>query len=712
MDLTPPSQSNERRTAAGWGRRALLALLLCAIGLGGGSGSARAAAGSRAAAPGVGRAPARDTAADTTARIGPYDPHAAFDPGFLASPSSPTRSAAGSPGPDYWTNRADYEIHVRLDTAARRVEGWEAITYTNRSPDSLAYLWLQLDQNVRRAGSRSERMAAGGRGGTALTPDGGTTPAGTGGYRIDSVVVVRGGRSGRVEARTYGTRMQVPLAEALGPRGGSLRLVIGYSFVVPEGGRGRTGWMHTDHGRWFDVAQWFPRMAVYDDVRGWNTLPFLGTGEFYLDYGDVDYSVTVPRSYLVAGSGELLNPEEVLTARQRARLDRARGSDTAVYVRSPDEVDDPDTRPAGRGPLTWHFRMERTRDVAWAASPAFVWDAARIDLPGGKSALAMSVYPPASAGDSAWGRSTEYVKGAIEIFSRHWYPYPWPTAVNVGGPVGGMEYPGLTFCHWRATGKGLWGVTAHEFGHEWFPMIVGSDERRHAWMDEGLNTFIDIYASEEFNGGEYAPKRDGEYAPGGGDPAREIVPAMMDPDAPPIESPADAVTGPYRHPLSYFKPALGLVILREYVLGPDRFDRAFRAYIRRWAWRHPRPEDFFRTMDDVAGEDLGWFWKGWFLERWRLDQAVEGVSYVDGDPSKGALITIANLGRLPMPPTLRIEEEGGRTGTVRLPVEIWETGGTFTFRYASTRPLASVTLDPERRLPDVRPGNDRWEPEP
>ena len=274
--------------------------------------------------------------------------------------------------------------------------------------------------------------------------------------------------------------------------------------------------------------------------------------------------------------------------------------------------------------------------------------------------------------------------------------------------MGGMEYPGIVFCSVRAKGKGLWGVTAHEFGHEWFPMVVGSNERRHAWMDEGMNTFIDIYASDAFNGGEYAPKRDGEYAPKGGNPAREIVPLLLDPDAPAIDSRADAVTGAYRHPVSYYKPALGLVLLREYILGPDRFDRAFRAYIRRWAYRHPRPADFFRTMDDVAGEDLGWFWKGWFLRDWRLDQAVEKVAYVDGDPAKGSLITIGNLGRLPMPVTLRVEQEGGAAGIVRLPVEIWETGGTYTFRYASTRPLTSVTLDPDQRLPDVRPGNDRW----
>ncbi|MDP2480265.1 MAG: M1 family metallopeptidase [Candidatus Palauibacterales bacterium] len=694
-----------RRSFAAWPRGRLRALPLL-IGV-------ASLAMPRGAAAEPGGVPARRevTGADTTATIGPYDAHAAFDNGFLSFPSTPTRSANGAPGPSYWSNRADYRIEARLEPDAHRLAGHEMITYTNASPDSLRFLWLQLDQNIRRPGSRSERTA-GARGGALVPGEGMADQPAPGpdaeGYRIDSVVVVQGDRREHPDVHIVGTRMQIPLTRALAPGGGRVRIEIGYSFVIPAGGRGRTGWMDTKAGPLFDLAQWYPRMAVYDDVRGWNTLPFLGTGEFYLDYGDIDYTVQVPRSYLVVGSGRLLNPNEVLTTRQRERLEKARGSDETVFIRSAGEVGEPSTRPAGSGPLTWHFHMDHTRDVAFAASPAFVWDAARIDLPGGRHALAMSAYPQEAAGDSAWGRSTEYTKGAIEIFSKHWYPYPYPTAVNVGGPVGGMEYPGIVFCSVRAKGKGLWSVTAHEFGHEWFPMVVGSDERRHAWMDEGFNTFIDIYASDAFNGGEYAPKRDGEYAPKGGNPAHEIVPLLLDPNAPPIDSRADAVTGAYRHPVSYYKPALGLVLLREYILGPDRFDRAFRAYIRRWAYRHPQPADFFRTIDDVAGEDLGWFWKGWFLRTWRLDQAVRKVAYVDGDPSKGSLITIANLGRLAMPTTVRVEQEGGATGTVRLPVEIWETGGTYTFRYASTRPLVSVTLDPDHRLPDVRPDNDRW----
>jgi hypothetical protein len=352
--------------------------------------------------------------------------------------------------------------------------------------------------------------------------------------------------------------------------------------------------------------------------------------------------------------------------------------------------------------------MDNTRDVAFAASPAFVWDAARIDLPEGRRALAMSAYPVESAGEDAWSRSTEFTKGSIEIFSREWLPYPWPTAVNVGGPVGGMEYPGIVFCSMRASGEGLWGVTAHEFGHEWFPMIVGSDERTWAFMDEGFNTFVDIYASEAFNGGEFAPKRDGEYAPDGGNPAREIVPLLNDDVAPPILSYADAVPGQYRHPVEYYKPAFGLVLLRERILGPDRFDYAFRQYVRRWAYRHPTPRDFFRAMDDAAGEDLGWFWKEWFVETWSYDVAVTGVEYVDGDPSHGALVTLVNRDRMVLPVTIRGTTADGATVSAQVPAEAWQDGATFQAWLPSTERLSTVVADPDEALPDSDPANNRW----
>ena len=320
----------------------------------------------------------------------------------------------------------------------------------------------------------------------------------------------------------------------------------------------------------------------------------------------------------------------------------------------------------------------------------------------------MSVYPIESAGDSAWGRSTKYLKRSIEIFSQNWFEYPYPTAVNVGGPVGGMEYPGIIFCGWHARTGILWMVTNHEIGHNWFPMVVGSDERENAWMDEGFNTFIDIYATDDFNHGEYAPKRDGEYAPKGGNPAQEIIPLLIDPGVPSIMTYADNLPYKYVHPLEYYKTALGLVMLRENILGHQRFDYAFKTYINRWAYKHPSPSDFFRTMNDAAGEDLNWFWKEWFVKTWTLDQSVKDVKYVEGDTSKGAVITIENNDKMVMPVTILVKESNGKTGRVNLPVEIWEKSGEWSFKYNSTSLIDSVIIDPDESFPDVDRKNNIW----
>ena len=616
----------------------------------------------------------------------------------MAHSADTYRSGSGRPGENYWQNRADYTIEVTLDTARQQVRGTAAIRYVNNSPDTLRYVWLQLDQNRFRGTSRSQETTAPRR------PDRGTE-----GFQFSRVAVGPEGRTTAPDTLVTDTRMRVRLPTALPPNGGTVRLALDYRFTVPK--NGRTAWERTASGPIFDVARWYPRVAVYDDVRGWNTLPFLGQGEFYTEFGTFDYRVTVPAGMIVAGSGTLQNPGEVLTDTQRARLDAARQSEETVSIIGPDEVGDPDTRPQNEGTLTWHYRMEKTRDVAWAASPGFVWDAATATLPNGDEVLAMSYYPPSSIGGGdtdGWERSTEFTKATVEIFSDYLTPYPWDTVVNVGGPVGGMEYPGLAFCSRKVTDYTLFFLTVHEHGHQWFPMIVGSDERRHAWMDEGLDTFINVLAHRRFNDGEFAPKRDGEYAPDGGNPAREIVPTMTDPDVEPIITPADVLQPEWRHPIHYYKPALGLELLREYILGPERFDSAFRAYARRWAFKHPKPYDFFRTIEDVAGEDLRWFWKGWFANSWQIDQAVTDVTYVDGMPAKGALITIENRRQLPMPVELRVVEEDGAEGRKRLPVEIWQRGGTWTVRYDSDARLDSVIVDPDHQLPDVSLENNVW----
>ncbi len=628
-----------------------------------------------------------------------YDPHKAFDPMFDSESKSGYRSSNGMPGPAFWQNRADYSIDAALDESTKVITAMVSITYTNNSPDSLAYVWLALDQNNFEATSRSARGSS-------------TPPRFTGGFAIHRVDVQQHGKKTSGVYVIDDTRMQVRLPVALKPRGDKLTLTIAYSFPIPPQGAGRTGMMETKNGTIYDIAQWYPRMEVYDDITGWNVLPFLGAGEFYLEYGDFDYRVTVPADQIVVGSGKLLNPDEVLTVTEKNRLAKARASDSTLVIRNLNDVLKAHAAPPGKAVRMWHFRMEKSRDVVWASSRAFLWDAARINLPANKKALAMAVYPEESATDSAWKRCAQYIKQSVEIFSRTWYPYPYPEATAVGGPVGGMEYPGVIFGHWKATGKSLWMIANHEIGHEWFPMIVGSNERVHAWMDEGFNTFIDIYATEEFNKGEFAPKRDNEYAPKGGNPSRGIVPTLLSPDSRPIVSYADAIPGNFVHPLEYYKAALGLVLLREDVLGKDRFDYAFKNYIQHWAYKHPAPFDFFRAMNNAAGENLNWFWRGWFIENWKLDQAVRGVKYIDGDTAKGALITITNNDQMVMPVTIRIAEANGRTQTLRFPVEIWERSGEWTFQYSSTSSITSVVLDPEERLPDVDAANNVWPPAP
>ncbi|HEY5008461.1 MAG TPA: M1 family metallopeptidase, partial [Caulobacteraceae bacterium] len=543
-----------------------------------------------------------------------YDPTLTFAPLDVAPSPNRYRSGNGAPGPDYWQNRADYQINAHLEPKDKTLTAEETITYTNNSPDLLDVLWVQLDQNIYRRDARAG--VSSGRARTQFTD----------GYVLDSVEVESGGRFVAADHLVSDTRLRVSLPEALKPTGGTLRLRIRYHYTVPGTFGGRTAWTTTPHGEIYDIAQWYPRMQVYDDVRGWDTLPYLGN-EFYLEYGTFDYAVTVPADMIVAGSGQLTNPDEVLSPTQRARLDQARASDKTVMIRSPDDV--AAAPPEDAQTKTWRFHMEHTRDVAFAASRAFVWDAARLNLPDGKTALAQSVYPVESAGDAAWGRSTEYLKFAIEDFSRRWFPYPWPNAVNVGGPASGMEYPGVLFDGAGDKGKGLFWITVHEIGHSYFPMIVGTDERRYAWMDEGLNSFIDVKESDAFQNGVYGPKRDQEYAPGQGAPADQIAALIADPKAPTIMTRPVVIPGQYGHPISYFKTAYGMILLREDILGPDRFDPAFRKFIRDWAYKHPKPADFFRAMESEGGEDLSWFWRGWFYNNWPHDLAVDGVSYVD-----------------------------------------------------------------------------------
>ena len=619
-----------------------------------------------------------------------YDQHEAFAPMFYPAYGDQVRTAAGTPGPQYWQNEADYNIQVALDDENHQISGAVQITYKNNSPESLPFLWLQLDQNIYKSDSRGEET-------TPVVGGRYANKGFDGGYVIRSVSVIYQGREQKIYYQINDTRMQIYLPEALKPHGDSLKINIAYRFGIPERGTDRMGRMATANGWIYNIAQWYPRMCVFDNVLGWNALPYIGAGEFYLEYGNYDFTITTSAKQLVVASGELMNPSEVLTSEQIKRLDAARNSEKTLMIRTEEEVRKGTGR-LNKDKLVWHFKCNHTRDVAFGSSEAFVWDATRINLPEGKKSLAMSVYPLESAKDSAWKRSTEFVKAAIENYSSRWYPYPYPVAVNVAGPVSGMEYPGIVFCHAFSIGRGLWGVTSHEFGHTWFPMIVGSNERKYAWMDEGFNTFINTLSDKDFNKGEFNSKA--RY--------RERASRYFQPSSESIMTIPDATNPHYLSASAYDKPGMGLELLRYDILGEARFDSAFRYYIRSWAFKHPTPWDFFHAMENSSGEDLSWFWRGWFLNNWKVDIAVTKVEYAQSSPANGSLITIQNREKLPMPVTIEVKELGGQTGRVHLPVEIWEKGGEWKFFYPSTRQIESVTIDPDRMLPDSDESNNVW----
>ncbi len=621
-----------------------------------------------------------------------YNHQELFGPINWPVPGNEIRSANGSPGPKYWQNRADYQIHATLTEKDTSISSKVAIVYTNNSPDKLEYLWLQLDQNLFKPDSR----------GAATTPVSGdrfdVKGFSRGGYHIASVMITYHDKNYTVKPVITDSRMQLRLNEPLNAGGDKIKIEIDYDFAIPVYGADRMGRLKTKNGYIYEVAQWYPRMCVYDDVEGWNTLPYMGLGEFYCEYGDFDYYVTVPADMLVFGSGDLQNPAEVLTPKQISRLNEARNSDQTVMIVSKEEIGKPEARPTSNGNLTWHFNMQNSRDVAWAASKAFMWDAAKVNLASGRKVISQSAYPVESAGNNSWGRSTEYLKSSIETYSNAYIEYPWNSATSISGVALGMEYPGIIFCLNNLKNESLWGDVTHEIGHNWFPMIVGSNERKFMWQDEGFNTFINQYASAQFNHGEYNHPESR--------PAKSISKAMLT-NQDPLMMPPEAMDMD-DYGLYYNKTSLCLDMLRNVVLGSERFDYAFKIYINRWTFKHPQPYDFFRTMNDAAGEDLNWFWKEWFFTTWKLDQSVTDVQYILTHPANGALITLTNKEKIAMPVDLMITQVNGKIETIHLPVEIWQRSGTWTFKYPSVSRIQSIVLDPYHQLPDIDRSNNTY----
>ena len=556
------------------------------------------------------------------------------------------RNAAGEPGHQYWQQQVDYDIDVTLDEEKRRIDASEEIVYHNNAPDTLKYLWIQLDQNKFRDDSMSALTTTfGGIGnrGPATSAASGSSPAKLSmgairrqqfvddnelGYQIKKVT---DGRGKPLHYVIVGTLMRVDLAEPLKPgKKTELNIDFGYNIVEEDAVSARSGYEHfPDDEREggndiFLLAQWFPRLAAYTDYEAWTNKEFIGRGEFTLEFGDYEVSMTVPADHIVSSTGVLQNPRDVLTSEQRDRLEEAEDADRPVFIVTPEEALE-NEKEGTSDTKTWHFKADNVRDFAWASSRKFMWDAKGVKQGGPqKHVMAMSFWP--KEGGDLWKKySTESIVHTLEVYNRFTFNYPYPTAQSVNGPVGGMEYPMITFNGPRtelqddgsrtyslAEKRFLIGVVIHEIGHNYFPMIVNSDERQWTWMDEGLNSFLDGVAGREWD----------PDIPWGVEP-RDVTGYMKSQTQVPIMTQSDSVLR--LGPNAYTKPAVALNILRETILGRELFDFAFKEYAQRWMFKRPTPSDFFRTMEEASGVDLDWFWRGWFYTTDHVDISLDKV---------------------------------------------------------------------------------------
>jgi hypothetical protein len=598
-------------------------------------------------------------------------PHA-----YLDALSEGTRSRSGAPGATYWQQRVDYDIRTRLHPEEARVSGSEVIRYQNRSPDTLTEIWLNLPQNVFAPGNPRNR----------------TAPV-TGGFDLERVVVqgreMAVGRPDRPVPTVVGLELPEPLVP-----GKLAEIQIDWSFEVPE----RTFRMGREGTEVFYLAQWFPHVAVYDDLQGWVRDPYLGDGEFYLEYGDFRVEITAPEGWLVSASGILQNPDDVLRPEAAARFrSLSRERVTAVVGREERDAGHGTAPGDEDGLLRWRYVAENVRDFAWGASDRYVWDATVAeyqDLTGGpRSSAIHSLYRPEQAN---WERSAEYARHAIEAHS-HWYPYPYPQmTVNEGVIGGGMEYPMITIIGGGRTPLSLYGVISHELAHMWWPMVVGSNERRHAWMDEGLASFSeDLFTPTLF-----------PESPGGlGSMQGYLRVAGTDAETESMR-PAD-LYGPFgnRGLASYGKPATVFRALRA-ILGEDTFDQAMRTYIRRWAYKHPHPLDLFWTFEDVTGEDLDWYFHPWLYTTRVMDQAIDGVSVEEG--GRRITLFLVDRGEIAMPVHLEVEVEAGAPVRVTADPSSWK-GGRMELELSLPSPVRRVVLDPEMSFPDMNREDNVWE---
>lgn len=651
------------------------------------------------------------------------------------------RTASGAPGKDYWQQRADYKIDVELDAENSRLIGHERIRYYNGSNDTLEYLWLHLEPNRRSPESHSNlsRTVRGNNPNLWEMTTAWNQDQFDGSCKVENVRLADGTP---LKWSVVGTTMRIELPKPLAPinrarsLGGSsgpggqppqwLDFELDWSYQINDISkvRARSGVETLDDGaRIWGISQWFPRMAAYTDYTGWQHKEFLGGGEFALEFGNYDVRITAPSHHVVCSTGVLQNPAKVLSEKQIKKLKFAQTAEAPVMIISKDEADQQRLEEGDGSKKTWHFQARNVRDFSWGSSSAFMWDAQGVKVEGqSEPVMAMSYWP--REGEPIWGEvSTRAVVHTLEVYGRRLFPYPYPVAISVNGVVGGgMEYPMICFNGPRPTkeGKvtprirhGLISIVIHEIGHNWFPMIVNSDERQWAWMDEGLNTFVQSLAEREWKP---------DYPSRAAKP-KQIVGYMTSERQVPIMSNADTLLN--GGPNAYSKPSVALNILRDTVIGPENFDFALKVYANRWKFKRPEPADFFRSMEDASGVDLDWFWRGWFFTTDHVNQSLKAVRPVPMsdeayqaknetqqqmlDAGKHWYVVDITSDGIPMPICLELQLVGGEKKVVRLPVEIWRKNAQQVSRLiAADAEVEAVVLDPYDEIADANREDNQW----
>jgi Peptidase family M1 domain len=605
---------------------------------------------------------------------------------FTRAVSRGTRTTTGAPGPNYWQQWTDYRLEAELNPISKRLTGRGSLTYHNRSPSALSEVYVQLLHNLFAPGARHNT----------------DVPWSVEGLELNRVAAqgqeLKPSEKEAVGYDVDGTIMRIRLPRPI-PAGGSAGLEFAWRLRVPPDGGPRGG----QDGEVYFISYWYPQMAVYDDLNGWQIDQYLGNAEFYMGYGNYDVSLTLPEGWLVSATGTLTNPTQVLSAQTRARLDSAgRGTAIVKVVTESDRAAGTSTATGTNGKLTWRFRADSVRDVSWATSSKYLWDATNAAVgdangDGKPDTAAIHAFYRPELRASHWDQSARYSRHSIEFFSKFIQPYPYAhmTAVDGITSCGGMEFPMMTCIGGEWDTLGLYEVTTHEIGHMWFPMLVGSDEKRYAWMDEGLTQFDQSQSMDDFFKGFDDEERNRQnyltFAESGAE-----VELMRHGDRYPSYGSYGVA--------SYYKPATILVALRG-VLGEQTFNRAYREYAKRWLYKHPAPDDFFNTFDAVSGQDLSWFWRSWMFETWRLDQAIDTVLTV-GDSLE---IVVKNEGRAPMPIRLAVTRANGQLDSLTIPANAWFTGERRrAIRVPREPAVKSIEIDPKKDFPDIDRSNQGW----